>query len=104
MSIFSYYIEKIMKIFVDNFSVFGSTFDNYLNNLDLNLERCEETNLVLNWEKYHFMVRERIILDHKIPPKGIEIDKTKVEVIEKMPLPSNVKRIWNFLGHAGFYR
>jgi hypothetical protein len=61
-------------------------------------------NLVLNWEKCHFMVREGIILRHKISEKGIEVDKVKIEAIEQLPPPTNVKGICSFLGHAGFYR
>ncbi|KAK1652370.1 hypothetical protein QYE76_070175 [Lolium multiflorum] len=55
------------------------------------VERCEETNLVLNWEKCHFMVNEGIVLGHKISEKGIEVDRAKVEAIEKMPYPRDVK-------------
>ncbi|XP_071916278.1 uncharacterized protein [Coffea arabica] len=104
MAIFSDYIEKIMEIFMDDFSVYGSSFDHCLHNLELILQRCEETNLVLNWEKCHFMVKEGIVLGHKISSKGIEVDQAKIEVIEKLPPPSNVKGIRSFLGHAGFYR
>ena len=68
------------------------------------LRRCEETNLVLNWEKCHFMVKEGIVLGHKISARGIEVDKAKVEIIEKLPPPTTVKGIRSFLGHAGFYR
>ncbi|RTK65733.1 hypothetical protein DRJ84_14965, partial [Enterococcus faecalis] len=75
-----------------------------LNHLALVLKRCQETNLVLNWEKCHFMVTEGIVLGHKISNKGIEVDQAKVEVIEKLPPPTNVKAIRSFLGHAGFYR
>ncbi|GJW52711.1 retrovirus-related pol polyprotein from transposon TNT 1-94 [Tanacetum coccineum] len=66
--------------------------------------RCEETNLVLNWEKCHFMVNECIVLGHKISGKGIEVDKAKIDVIAKLPYPTNVKGVRSFLGHAGFYR
>ncbi|KAK1687023.1 hypothetical protein QYE76_047871 [Lolium multiflorum] len=55
------------------------------------VERCEETNLVLNWEKCHFMVNEGIVLGHKISERGIEVDRAKVEAIEKMPYPRDVK-------------
>ncbi|KAG7547974.1 Integrase catalytic core [Arabidopsis suecica] len=68
------------------------------------LTRCEETNLVLNWEKCHFMVREGIVLGHKIPEKGIEVDKGKIEVMMQLQPPKTVKDIRSFLGHAGFYR
>ena len=68
------------------------------------LARCEETNLVLNWEKCHFMVQEGIVLGHRISARGIEVDRAKIEAIEKLPPPSSVKGIRSFLGHAGFYK
>ncbi|GJR46790.1 reverse transcriptase domain-containing protein [Tanacetum coccineum] len=61
-----------MEVFMDAFSVFGSSFDHCLSNLDKMLTRCEETNLVLNWEKFRFMVKEGIVLGHKISHAGIE--------------------------------
>ncbi|GJZ99747.1 reverse transcriptase domain-containing protein [Tanacetum coccineum] len=66
--------------------------------------RLEDTNLCLNWEKSHFMVKEGIVLGHKISKNGIEVDKAKVDVIAKLPHPTTVKGIRSFLGHAGFYR
>ena len=89
---------------MDDFSVFGSSFDSCLRNLDRVLARCEETNLMLNWEKCHFMVREGIVLGHKISHAGLEVDQAKVDTISKLPLPTSVKSIRSFLGHVGFYR
>ncbi|GJW22857.1 reverse transcriptase domain-containing protein [Tanacetum coccineum] len=71
---------------------------------DMMLKHCEDTNLVLNWEKCHFMVKEGIVLGHKISKSGIEVDRAKVDVIAKLPPPITVKVIRSFLGHAGFYR
>ena len=68
---------------MDEFSIFGTSFDKCLSNLDTVLKRCVETNLVLNWEKCHFMVTKGIVLGYKISVHGIEVDKAKVEVIEK---------------------
>ncbi|GJV10152.1 reverse transcriptase domain-containing protein [Tanacetum coccineum] len=68
------------------------------------LARGEETNLVLNWEKCHFMVKEGIVLGHKISKSGIEVDNAKIDVIAKLLYPTNVKGVRSFLGHAGFYR
>ena len=104
MAIFSDMVEKTIEIFMDDFSVMGNSFDNCLENLRAVLARCEETNLVLNWEKCHFMVQEGIVLGHRISARGIEVDKAKIEAIEKLPPPSSVKGIRSFLGHAGFYR
>ena len=104
MAIFSDMVEKTIEIFMDDFSVMGNSFDNCLANLRAVLARCEETNLVLNWEKFHFMVQEGIVLGHRISARGIEVDRAKIEAIEKLPPPSSVKGIRSFLGHAGFYR
>ncbi|GJX77002.1 reverse transcriptase domain-containing protein, partial [Tanacetum coccineum] len=68
------------------------------------LKRCEDTNLALNWEKSHFMVKEGIVLGHKISKSGIEVDRAKIDVIAKLPHPTTVKGVRSFLGHAGFYR
>ncbi|KAL4282844.1 hypothetical protein GQ457_16G021330 [Hibiscus cannabinus] len=103
-AIFSDLNEDCLEIFMDDFSTFGEDFDNCLSNLEKVLKRCKETNLVLNWEKCHFMVDEGIVLGHKISSKGMEVDKAKIEVISKLPPPTTVKGIRSFLGHAGFYR
>ncbi|GJV58344.1 reverse transcriptase domain-containing protein [Tanacetum coccineum] len=104
MAIFHDMIEKTMEVFMDDFSVFGNSFSTCLSNLERMLKRCEDTNLALNWEKNHFMVKEGIVLGHKISKKGIEVDKAKIDVIAKLPHPTTVKGIRSFLGHAGFYR
>jgi len=91
MGIFSEYIESIMEVFMDDFSVYGNDFDNCLANLDKVLQRCIEVNLVLNWEKCHFMVNEGVVLGHLVSNRGIEVDKAKVQVIEQLPPPVNVK-------------
>ncbi|KAL4302930.1 hypothetical protein GQ457_10G012940 [Hibiscus cannabinus] len=103
-AIFSDLNEDCLEIFMDDFSTFGEDFDNCLSNLEKVLKRCKETNLVLNWEKCHFMVDEGIVLGHKISSKGMEVDKAKIEVISKLPPPTTVKGVRSFLGHAGFYR
>ncbi|GJV65607.1 putative nucleotidyltransferase, ribonuclease H [Tanacetum coccineum] len=103
-AIFHELIEDSMEVFMDDFSVFGSSFDHCLKNLENMLKRCEETNLVLNWEKCHFMVKEGIVIGHKVSSSGIKVDKAKIEAISKLPYPTNVKVVRSFLGHAGFYR
>ncbi|GKB55478.1 reverse transcriptase domain-containing protein [Tanacetum coccineum] len=100
MAIFHDMIEKTMEVFMDDFLVFGNSFSTCLSNLEKMLKRCEDTNLALNWEKSHFMVKEGIVLGHKISKKGIEVDKAKIDVIAKLPHPTTVKGIRSFLGHA----
>ncbi|KAJ9544667.1 hypothetical protein OSB04_024374 [Centaurea solstitialis] len=104
MAIFSNFIERTMEVFMDDFSVHGADFDSCLSNLTEILHRCQEVNLVLNWEKCHFMVTEGVVLGHVVSSRGIEVDRAKVEVIEGLPPPTNVKGVRSFLGHAGFYR
>nr|GEX31687.1 reverse transcriptase domain-containing protein [Tanacetum cinerariifolium] len=104
MAIFHDMIEKTMEVFMDDFFVFENSFQSCLSYLERMLKRCEDTNLCLNWEKSHFMVKEGIVLGHKISKQGIEVDKAKVDVITKLPHPTTVKGIQSFLGHASFYR
>ena len=59
-------IDESIEVFMDEFSIFGNSFSHCLANLECMLKRCVEANLVLNWEKCHFMVREGIVLGHKI--------------------------------------
>ncbi|GKC93555.1 reverse transcriptase domain-containing protein [Tanacetum coccineum] len=91
MAIFHDMIEKMMEVFMDDFLVFGNLFKNCLSRLDKMLKRCEDTNLGLNWEKSPFMVKEGIVLGHKISKNGIEVDKAKVNVIAKLPHTTTVK-------------
>ncbi|GJW59778.1 reverse transcriptase domain-containing protein [Tanacetum coccineum] len=103
MAIFHDMIEKKIEVFMDDFSVFGDFFLSFISHLDKMLKRCEDTNLVLNWEKCHFMVKEGIVLGHKISKSGIEVDRAKVDVISKLLHPTFVKGVRSFLGHVGFY-
>jgi hypothetical protein len=104
MVVFSQFIEEIVEVFMDDFFVYGKTFRDCLENLDKVLTRCAEVDLVLNWEKCHFMVKQGIVLGHVISERGIEVDKAKVETVEQLPPPKDVKSLRSFLGHAGFYR
>nr|GEZ00066.1 reverse transcriptase domain-containing protein [Tanacetum cinerariifolium] len=91
MAIFYDMIEKMIEVFMDNFLAFVDSFSLCLSHLDKMLKRCEDTNLVLNWEKCHFMVKEGIVLGHKISISRIEVDRAKVDVIAKLPHPTSVK-------------
>ncbi|XP_070041936.1 uncharacterized protein [Nicotiana tomentosiformis] len=104
MAIFTDMVEDIMEVFMDDLSVVGDSFDDCLKNLKRVLKRCVKTNLVLNWEKCHFIVQEGIVLGHLVLSKGIEVYRAKVNVIEKLSPPTSVKEIRSFLGHASFYR
>nr|GEY53066.1 reverse transcriptase domain-containing protein [Tanacetum cinerariifolium] len=97
-------IEKTMEVFMDDFLVFGDSFSSCLSHLDIMLQWCEDTNLVQNWEKCQFMVKEGIVLGNKISKNGLEVDRAKVDVVAKLPHPTTVKGVRSFLGHAGFYQ
>ncbi|GJR21881.1 reverse transcriptase domain-containing protein [Tanacetum coccineum] len=97
MAIFHDMIEKTMEVFMDDFSVFGDSFDLCFSNLEKMLKRRKNKNLVLNWEKCHFMCREGIVLGHKISKSGIEVDRAKVDVIAKLNHPTTVKGVRSFL-------
>ncbi|GJT53523.1 reverse transcriptase domain-containing protein [Tanacetum coccineum] len=84
VAIFHDMIEKTMEVFMDDFSVFKDSFSSCLSHLDMMLKRCEDTNLVLNWEKCHFMIKEGIVFGHKISKFGIEVDKAKVDIARPM--------------------
>jgi hypothetical protein len=104
MAVFSEFIKEIVEVFMDGFSIYGKMFMDCLANLEKVLTRCAEEDLVLNWEKCHFMVKQGIVLGHVISKRGIEVDKAKVETVEQLPPPTDVKSSRSFLGHAGFYR
>ena len=103
MAIFSDCIGESMEVFMDDFSVFGPSFDACLEHLTQILDVCIKKRLVLSWEKSHFMVREGIVLGHLVSRKGLEVDKAKVEVIQGLALPTSIRELRSFLGHVGFY-
>lgn len=103
MAIFHNMVKDFEKVFIDNFSVFRESIEVCLQNLDKVLACYEETKLILNQEKCHFLVKEAIILVHKVSQRVLEVDKEKIKVIEKLPPPMSVKGVSSFLRHAGFY-
>ena len=104
MSIFSDLVEEVMEIFMDDISVYGSCIEDCLKNSETMLQRCQDKNLALNWEKCHFMETEGIVLGHKIYANGLEVDQANISVIKTLMSPTTVKGIRIFLGHVGFYR
>ena len=87
---------------MDDIIVYGGSFEECLINLETILHKCIKENLVLNWEKCHFMVSQGIVLGHIISEKGIEVDKAKVDLISKLPPPTNVKTVTQFWGMQDF--
>ena len=104
LSLFSDMVERFLEIFMDDFSIYGDFFDQCLHHLKLVLQRCMKKNLTLKWKKCHFMVKHGLVLGHEISSIAIEVDKSNVEVIAKLPEPKCLKDIRSFLGHASFYK
>ncbi|RDY12320.1 Retrovirus-related Pol polyprotein from transposon opus, partial [Mucuna pruriens] len=100
--IFLNLLEDYMEVFMDDFTVYTESFEAFLNNLSKVLRRCIKSNLVLNFEKCHFMVIEGIVLGHLVSARGIEVDKAKMDVISFLSNPTFVQEVRSFLGHAGF--
>ncbi|RDX69952.1 Retrovirus-related Pol polyprotein from transposon opus, partial [Mucuna pruriens] len=90
-SIFLDLLQDCMEVFMDEFTVYADSFDACLENLSKVLTRCIETNLVLNFEKCHFMVTEGIVLGHLVSNKGIKVDKSKIDIITSLPNPTSVQ-------------
>jgi hypothetical protein len=89
---------------MDDFTVYGDTFQEALDNLEKVLIRCQETNLSLNNEKCHMLHTEGVVLGHHISPVGIQVDPTKIEVILGFQCPQPRRMSAVSLGHAGYYR
>ncbi|RDX82363.1 Retrovirus-related Pol polyprotein, partial [Mucuna pruriens] len=99
-SIFSDLLQDCMEVFMDDFTVYADSFEACMGNLSKVLKRCIDTNLVLNFEKCHFMVTEGIVLGHLVSNRGIEVDKSKIDVITSLPNLAFVREVRSFLGHA----
>ncbi|RDX67360.1 Retrovirus-related Pol polyprotein, partial [Mucuna pruriens] len=103
-SILSDLLQDCMEVFMDDFTMYADSFDACLGNLSKMLTRCIDTNLVLNFEKFHFMVTEGIVLGHLVSNRDIEVDKSKIDIITSLPNLTSVGDVRSFLGHVGFYR
>ncbi|RDX72222.1 Retrovirus-related Pol polyprotein, partial [Mucuna pruriens] len=103
-SIFSDLLQDCMEVFMDDFTVYADSFDAYLENLSKALTRCININLVLNFEKCHFMVIEKIALGHLVSNRGIKVDKSKIDITTSLPNPVSMQEVRSYLRHARFYR
>jgi hypothetical protein len=104
LAIFVDLVDDCVVVYMDEFSVYGDTFEEALENLEKFLNRCQETCLALRNTKCFMMRIEGVVLGHHISAAGIKVDPTKIEVIVNLPSPSTQKDVRSFLGHAGYYR
>ena len=104
LGIFSDLIHDCVEVYIDDFTVYGNTFEEALTNLEKVLKRCKEENLSLSHEKCFRMFTEGIVLGHHISGNGIKVDSSKVEFISKLAIPNCQKDVRSFLGFTGYYR
>ncbi|RDX91071.1 Retrovirus-related Pol polyprotein, partial [Mucuna pruriens] len=98
MSILSELLQSCMEVFMNDFTVFGLSFDACLESLSRVLDRCIETNLLLNFEKCHFMLTKGIVIGHLVSNRGIEVDKTKIDIIASLSHLVSMREVRSFLG------
>lgn len=104
IGIFSDMLNDSLEIFMDDFTTYGATFEDALQNLEKVLKRCIEAHLALSTENCHMMMNQGIVLSHFISFLGIQVDPAKIQVIQNLPIPKTQTEVRSFLGHAGYYR
>jgi hypothetical protein len=104
LGIFFDILNDSMEIFMDDFTPYGVSFQEALENLEKVLKRCIQAQLSLSTEKCHMMMTEGIVLGHFISSQGIQVDPSKIQVIKDIPTPKTQTEVRSFLGHAGYYR
>jgi hypothetical protein len=103
LGIFVDLIHDYVEVYMDDFTVYGNTFEEALRNLEKALIRYQESNLSLSHEKCKMLLTEGIVLGHHLSVEGIKVDPAKIEVIVNIPSPKTQKDVRSFLGHVGYY-
>ena len=104
LSIFSELVHDAVEIYMDDFTPYGSNFQEALSNLGKVLTKCIEMNLSLSPKKCEFLMTEGTVLGHTISCQGLQGDPNKIALIKKVPPPQKVRDVRSFLGLAGYYR
>jgi hypothetical protein len=97
-------IHDCVEVYMDDFTVYGNTYQEALDNLENVLIRCQEMNLSLGHEKCKMLLTEGVVLGHHVSSERIKVDLAKIEFIVRLPTPKTQKEVRRFLGHAGYYR
>ena len=97
-------INQKCMIYLDNILVMGWTFTEHLENLREVLQSLREANLCLKLRKCHLAKQQVLYLGYVITEAKISVGNSKVEAIQKFPIPRNVKELRSFLGLALYYR
>eukprot|EP00253_Pinus_taeda_P024101 PITA_24101 len=104
LAIFADLVHDCVEVNMDDFSVYGDSFEHALTNLEKVLKRCIEANLSLSNEKCFMILNEGIVLGHYISSQGIKVDPSKIQIIVNLPIPKTQKEVRSFLGYASYYR
>jgi hypothetical protein len=104
LSIFSDLINEGLEVYKDDFTPYGTDFDQGLRNLEKVLERRITTRLCFSHEKCHIMMTKGVVLGYYVSADGIKVDPTKIEVILNFPTPRTQTKVCSFLGCVGYYR
>ena len=104
LAIFVDLAHECVEVYMDDFSVYGDSFNHSFQNLEKVLKRCIETNLFLSNEKCYMMLNEGIVFGHHVSSEGIKVDQTKIQIIVKLPILTNQKDVRSFLGYVSYYR
>eukprot|EP00253_Pinus_taeda_P010466 PITA_10466 len=104
LAIFADLVHDCVEVYMDDFSVYGDSFEHALMNLEKVLKRCIEANLSLSNKKYFMMLNEGIVLGHYISSQGIKVDPSKIQIIVNLPIPKTQKDVRSFLRYASYYR
>jgi hypothetical protein len=89
---------------MDDFTPYGDSFEEALENLEKVLKICKQFHVSLSMEKCHMIMEEGVVLGHLISTSGIRVDPSKVEVILHFPTPKTPTQVRSFIGYAGYYR
>eukprot|EP00253_Pinus_taeda_P025549 PITA_25549 len=104
LAIFADLVHDCVEVYMDDFSVYGDSFEHALTNLEKVLKRCIEANLSISNEKCFIMLNEGIVLGHYISSHDIKVDPSKIQIIVDLPIPKTQKEVRSFLGYASYYR
>ena len=104
LAIFADLVHDCVEVYMDDFSIYGNSFEHALENLEKVLKRCIEANLSLSNEKCFMMLNEGIVLGHYISFQGIKVHPAKIQIIVDLPIPQNQREVRSFLGYASYYR
>lgn len=95
---------KSVLCYIDDILVYSRDFDTHLQHLQEVFDRLSAARLKLHPKKCSFALQKVLYLGHYLSAQGMEVDRSKVEIVEQYPRPKNQKELRSFIGFVGFYR